>query len=473
MAFSIVIFAEDTKPAGSQTATNSVIYPAEPYKEKLYNIPLMEKMQSWGNMNTHDPAIYKDGDTYYVFSTDYAVGYAVKPGIQVRKSKDLIRWQMLGQALDGVPEQAEAWTGATNLWAPDVTKIGDTYYLYYAASQFGVNQSFIGVAISKSIEGPWQDQGKVIATSTGDFLNAIDPNIVYDKDGDIWMVYGSFWSGAYIIKLDKKTGKPAEKGYGKQIATRSLSVSAAVEGPYVIYNPQFKKYYLFVSYGSLNSDYNVRVGRSDAIDGPYMDADDHLMTDIDSDPDAVGNKVLGGYKFGDAKGWLAPGHNTVLKDGDDYYIVHHARGDRDKNWSYLHIRKILWSKDGWPMVSPERYAGEKEQVLPKEVIPGAWDVIVLDKADNSELKSKPVKLLADGKIDDGTGKSKWQFASANNLTLSLFDQSLKKAVVYECKVMPAWDWENRTTTLVFTGIDDRGVAVWGKTSPPPKPDSVQ
>lgn len=468
------VFAEEKQPV-TATETKSISskvtinYPKEPYRERLYYLPVMDKEQYWGTLNGHDPSIFKDGDFYYVFSTDIAVGYAVEPGIQVRKSPDLIRWRMMGRAFEGIPEKAKSWTNATALWAPDITKIGATYYLYYSASQFGVNQSMIGLAKSKSIEGPWEDLGEVISTSSGDFLNAIDPNLVYDRDGNLWMAYGSFWSGVYIIKIDKKTGKPAEKGYGKQIATRALSVSAAVEAPYIIYNPEFKKYYLFVSYDSLFDNYHVRVGRSDSIDGPYVDAAGHLMTDIRSDPNAVGNKILGSYKFGNARGWLAPGHNSVLKDGDDYFIIHHARGDHDKNWPYLHVRRLLWSKSGWPMVAPERYAGEQEQVLTRDVIPGNWDLIILKKDDHTQLKSKTVAFDVNGDIKDESGKSSWKFTPDNNLIINLCDPVGKKTVTYECKMLPAWDWENRTTALTFTGIDANGVAIWGKTSPPPQP----
>ena len=80
-----------------------------------------------------------------MYSTDVKVSGPAKAGIMVRKSKDLIHWDWVGYALDGVPKEAAAWTGATSLWAPDIKKIGDTFYLYYAASNFGVNRSFIGV----------------------------------------------------------------------------------------------------------------------------------------------------------------------------------------------------------------------------------------------------------------------------------------------------------------------------------------
>ncbi|GFP76045.1 arabinan endo-1,5-alpha-L-arabinosidase [Clostridium fungisolvens] len=414
----------------------------------------------WGTVGTHDPSVFKDGDMYYVFSTDARVGGPATPGIQVRKSKDMINWQFVGQALEGVPTGAYEWTGANGLWAPDVTKVGDYYYLYYAASSFGKNKSYIGLERSKSIEGPWEDMGYVIKTEEGDKMNAIDPNIVFDKNGDMWMSYGSFWTGIYIVKLDKNTGKPIDSAdKGKNISSRNNSVSGAVEGPYIIYNDTQKKYYLFESYDSLSKDYNVRVGRSDNIDGPYLDINGNDMTDTIIDPNEVGNKIMGGYKFGDSEGWLAPGHNSVLKDGYNYYIYHHIRTEQDPNWFYLNVRKIEWSKDGWPMVSPEKYAGEKEQKISKDAIAGQWDVILLAKDNNDIIPSEQYTFKSNGKIDKDNAK--WSIEGDNNLTISLSNDEEHR---FECKVIPAWDWENNKSTLVFTGIDKKGLAIWGKMS---------
>uniref|UniRef100_UPI003899051B arabinan endo-1,5-alpha-L-arabinosidase n=1 Tax=Caldanaerobius polysaccharolyticus TaxID=44256 RepID=UPI003899051B len=444
----------------SDNGGSSIIYPKEPPRDRLYDSSIINDEAKWGMMNVHDPSIFKDGEWYYIFSTDVKVGGMPRAGIQVRKSKDLIHWQWVGYALDGVPEEAEKWTGATNLWAPDVTKIGDTYYLYYVASTFGKNQSFIGVATSKSIEGPWEDKGAVLKSRQGDEWNALDPNIVYDADGNIWMDFGSFFGGIYIIQLDPKTGKPLEGARPKLIARRGGQ--DAIEGPYIIYNKQQKKYYLFTSFDSLMYDYNVRVARSDRIDGPYADYNGNLMTDTSLN---AGTKILNSYQFEGSNGWVATGHNSVLQDGNDYYIIHHARGDQDTNWPYLHVRKILWSDDGWPMVSPERYAGEFEQQLNREDVIGDWQIIELDKDDNSQLTSTTITLLKNGKIDKGNGKDYWEFSGKNNVKLYFYDpdHALKGAYRIEtAKVIPAWDWENWRPTLVFTGFDQNGTAVWGK-----------
>ena len=76
------------------------------------------------------------------------------------------------------------------------------------------------------------------------------------------MLYGSFWGGCHVLKLNKTTGFAEEEGIGVCIARRPKWQSGSMEGPYMVYNAQNNYYYLFVSYGSLKSDYNIRVGRS-------------------------------------------------------------------------------------------------------------------------------------------------------------------------------------------------------------------
>lgn len=465
-------YATNSKKYSSATfAKNQIIYPKAPPKITLYDVSIINDEKKWTVNNVHDPAIIKaDNGWFYVYSTDVKVGGTPKPGIQIRKSKDLINWQWVGYVFNGkdyvyggIPKKAYEWTEAVNLWAPDVKKMNGKYYLYYAASQFGKNQSFIGLATATNPEGPWKDEGEVIKTKQGDIVNAIDPCLTFDSSGQPWLVYGSFFGGIYIIKIDKKTGKPAEKGFGKLIARRDMSVQDAIEGPYIIYNPKFKKYYLFVSYDSLFAYYNVRVGRADNITGPYVDYNGHLMTDTQSPPSEVGTKILGGYHFGNDDGWVAPGHNSVLIDGDNYYIIHHARGAIDKNWPYLHVRKILWTDDGWPVVSPERYAGEKEQTLSKDLIVGTWERVVLDPYSYLQSDSETIKLLSNGKINSNNSADYWVFSSPNTVKLNWCKDKNKK--IYETetvKVLPSWDWENWKTTLVFSGLSNEGIAVWGK-----------
>ena len=81
--------------------------------------------------------------------------------IQVRKSKDLVNWDLVGWAFPEIPLEAVNWVrthaegqGATNIWAPYIIKHNDVYRLYYCVSAFGKKTSYIGLAESASPEGP-------------------------------------------------------------------------------------------------------------------------------------------------------------------------------------------------------------------------------------------------------------------------------------------------------------------------------
>lgn len=425
-------------------------FPKEPINYKLYDESIIHEESKWNINNAHDPASFKDGETYYVFSTDAKYGGPPTGGIQIRKSKDLIEWEFVGHAFNEIPSDASDWTGAKGLWAPEVAKFGDTYYLYYAASQFGKTQSFIGVATSHSIEGPWQDQGEVVKSQQDvPGPNAIDPNITFDRDGNPWLVYGSFFGGLYVFPIDPATGKKRVGSEETLVAKRHTSVEAAIEGPYILYHPGFDEYYLFVSYDSLFKNYHIRVGRSHSIEGPYLDYDGNEMTNLELPPNEVGMKILGGYKFGDKEGWIAPGHNSVLQDGNDYYIVHHARGETDPHWHYLHVRKIVWTEDGWPLVSPERYAGEEEQPVNPSLMNGKWEYIWMDKNEHKLIPSHSITLPA-------KGEGGWEYKKDNIIEVHLDEKHC------EIIVLPAWDWENWNPTLVFTGKDQHGNVVIGK-----------
>lgn len=437
---------------------SAVIFPDAPPDAPEYKA---NDETTWPTVNVHDPAILKVDDTYYVYSTDVKAAGTPKPGIMVRKSKDLIHWDWVGYALEGVPQEAAEWTGATVLWAPDVVNINGKFYLYYSASQFGTNLSYIGVAVSNSPEGPWTDQGEVMKTRPGDEPNAIDAQIAVDEHGDLWFVYGSFFGGIYIQELDAATGKLKGDGPGIRIAARDHATEeGAVEGPYIIYNSNHGYYYLFVSYDSLFSDYNVRVARSKSITGPYEDYNGRLMTDTAYRPQAeVGTKILGGYAFSSGTGWANPGHNSVLIDGEDTYLIHHARVADRPRFSHLHVRRILWTEDGWPVVSPERYAGETLQPLPEAMLPGTWEVITILPSHDGTIYAERLDFLSGGKLAEKPGT--WRKKGDYGLELHFAEED-GETVRVNGFLMAAWDWEQGAPALVFTGLSDKGIAIWGK-----------
>lgn len=305
------------------------------------------RRKTHGQTFIHDPAIYKDPVTgrYFVYATR-ADGYV---------SDDLVRWESLGRIASVLPE-AQEWTGGNDIWAPDIVKVGDEYRLYCSNSTWGVQQSCIFLAVSDRPEGPFIPKAPVLKTSDALPVNGIDANIISDvRTGDMYMLYGSFWGGSHMLRLDPETGLAAEEGVGTCVCRRPAWLSTAVEGPYMIYHPETDYYYLFVSCGSLKTDYCIRVGRSRNILGPFLDVNGKCLTeepDLTSDP---GFLIMAGYTWNEGKAYMAPGHNSVLcYDDGKNYIVYHIREKRfcqDPGPSLMQIRQFFWNEEGWPLVS--------------------------------------------------------------------------------------------------------------------------
>lgn len=452
----------------------SVVYPKKPSDsvKKLYNTAALRNPAQWGTMNVHDPSIIKDGKMYYIFSTDVAVGNPPTKGIQIRESKDLTNWKYVGQALQELPKAAVDYASATCLWAPDVIKSGDTYFMYYSASIIGEQTSCIGLATAKRVTGPYTDQGLIIKSDFFSVANAIDPAVFFDTEGKLHLTYGSFAGGIMLLDLDSSTGKPLDgQGEGKIIATRGSGVGE--EGPYIIYNSDFNKYYLFVSYDSFMTDYSVRVGRADNPYGPYLDTNGRKMTDFPFSKDVpadvdiisadIGYKLIGGYKFkGAQETWLAPGHNSVLNDDGNWYLIHHARPSGDKNWPYLHVRKILWSDDGWPMACAERYAGEIEQPISAKLVIGSWELIQHHRCSSEDPTSITFTLKENGEADGGEiGIGTWKHVEPAGIEISLKNSKNRETII-KSKTIACHDWENNSNALTLTGIDNYGQAWFGK-----------
>ena len=189
----------------------------------------------------HDPAIFYDevSGNYYTYST----------GAICQKSKDLVHWQEIGKVVERPPQESVEWTGSEDIWAPDIVKVGKEYRLYCSNSSWGVRQSCIFLAVADCPEGPFEPKGCVLKTTEKfpqSVTNAIDANIIEDaKTGEQYMLYGSFWGGCHVLKLNKTTGFAEEEGIGVCIARRPKWQSGSMEGPYMVYNAQNNYYYLF------------------------------------------------------------------------------------------------------------------------------------------------------------------------------------------------------------------------------------
>ena len=310
----------------------------------------------------HDPVMAQEGDTYYIYGTGM--------GIQQMTSKDRQTWTVKAEPVMSVIPQ---WTHDSvpgfrhHVWAPDVINYRGRWWLAYSCSTFGRNGSVIGLLSTRSLaSGLWDDEGAIICSREGrDNWNAIDPNFVIDDQDQPWLVWGSFWDGIQLARLDTTmhVAVPQQQTTiarrfnmsapdGKKVLsvnpnppknpTSDFAGPNAIEAPFIFKHDGW--YYLFVSWdyccqGS-KSNYRVAVGRSKSVEGPYLDSK------------GVDMRNGGGNIFieGDKKEYEAAGHCAVYHmDGQDIFICH-GYSVAQQGAPLLVQRTITWTKDGWPSI---------------------------------------------------------------------------------------------------------------------------
>ena len=290
-----------------------------------------------GQPGIHDPStIIVEEGKYYTYGTGM--------GLPMSVSDDGWTWRRAGTLMralpGGRPGEAVLARGGNNTWAPDVVRVGENYFLYYSAP--GTQpKSAIGLLIGKTLDPAspsykWEDGGPVVWSDGVEDSNAIDPGVFRDPtDGRLWLTYGSYFGYIRLVELDPKTGK-------RLYPNRSpLNVAINSEASIVIYRDGW--YYLLVTHGSCcagsSSSYNIRMGRSRKVTGPFID---NMGVDM----------LQGGGKLflGSAGRFIGPGHFGLLDVGDGVQKFScHYEADLDRGGiSVLDIRPLLW-RDGWPV----------------------------------------------------------------------------------------------------------------------------
>ena len=295
-----------------------------------------------GYLSAHDPStIIQCKNRYYLFFTGQ--------GILSKSSADKVFWSPRPPVFSDPP----VWTtntvaGFTGLfWAPDVLYFNNSYHLYYAVSTWGSQVSAIGLVTNPTLDPTdpayrWTDQGPVIASGNGSPYNTIDPSFTWDNSGNLWMAFGSYWNGIYLVQLNSTTGLRISPNS----PTHQLAYHSSIEASYLWRRGGY--YYLFVNWGSccsgVNSTYNIRVGRSTSVTGPYLDQNGVNM---------VNN---GGTVFLRGTGkYAGPGHVGILSEGGTQWLTHHyydanswapqygAYGSAD-----FSLVPLSWTADDWP-----------------------------------------------------------------------------------------------------------------------------
>ncbi|WP_341937961.1 arabinan endo-1,5-alpha-L-arabinosidase [Marinimicrobium sp. C2-29] len=302
-----------------------------------------------GVTNAHDPsALVKDGDTYFYFTTGTGIWYNTSTNLTHWGNSDTVFAP--GEYPSWIAEEVPENSG-NDFWAPDAIKMGDYYYVYYSVSTFGSHQSAIGVVRSPSLLNPeWEDLGPVVTSSDeGNYqttVNAIDPALIEDEDGRVYMSYGSWFGGLALVEIDPATGmrlNPEEdpvKIFG--------GGHDSIEAPYIIREGDY--YYLYYNYGTccagLDSTYEIRVTWSENIEGPYS-ADGYTILENDT-----GDRYVG------------PGHIGLLREGSCEYVTTHYYDRQSDGFPRVDLLALGYDSSDMPFLTRDFTPGECTDLQP-------------------------------------------------------------------------------------------------------------
>lgn len=472
-----------------------------------------------------------------------------------------------GEEVDFPNFDAHAWQAKGNnvkgmQWAPDViyNKTMKKWCMYMSLN--GDNWcSTIVCFISDDLEGPWIYQGPVVCSgfsgryahngfaASGDWKNTdlaiatgctslpqryntdewspygpncIDPCVFYDDDDNLWMSYGSWFAGIFMIKLDKENGL-RDYTYTYPYQVKGVTTTAGAANANATSDPYFGKkiaggwgvsgeasyiqkvgkfYYLFMSYGGLTAagGYQIRVFRSEKPDGPYKDCLTSMGIGAVYDKPRVnfgtdancdeGVKLFGNYQWETMpNAELAQGHNSAIVDHKGRaLIVYHTRFLNRGEEHEVRVHQLFVNQDGWLVAAPYEFSGETytdndiatQQLYDATKVAGDYQIIAHPYRQNTAAMDyeKPVTihLNADGSIS-GEYTGKWELVSGTsyiNLTLkgvATANAEVKfKGVLTEQTI----DYTN-IKALCFTALSSsdglatsggaslqtRGLSIWG------------
>ena len=509
-------------------------------------VPMSAVAYTLNRVSVHDPSIVWEpvSQTYYIFgshrasakTTDMMNWTAFTAPWATATSTDATNSAALAEAVKWSERGSTSYSVDGNMWAPDViwNKAMNKWCMYLSVN--GDNwYSSIVLLTSDNIEGPYLYQDVVVmsgfhsGTSYKDtdlekaigtqaslpsryavgnkwgnrYPNCIDPCVFYDENGKLWMSYGSWSGGIWMLELDENTGLrdytvdypltgsgdgiTIDPYFGKKVAG-GFYVSG--EASYIEYIGGY--YYLFVTYGGLaaggvptdynNGGYQMRVFRSENPDGPFIDSRNNsavfssylLNFGPKENDNNRGENIFGAYtSWGNqAKGNLgerSQGHNSIIaaEDGRTYLVYH----TRFQNWGESHqvrVHQVFQSKNGWLVVAPFEYTGEEvksadiatTQQIATDRIPGKYKLLIhdykLDHTKKAAAEPVDIELTSDGNIS-GKYTGTWKVEAGTSYV------TLKIGSTYYHGVMVEQTLEPSTTKApAFTAVAaTTGTTAWG------------
>ena len=486
-------------------------------------------------------ATSNDADPNIAFTTP-EVTKIKKGGTEYDFTFDAIKWSARGGA------QGQTKYDVTgNQWAPDViyNKVMNKWCMYLSVNGDNWYSSII-LLTSDNIEGPYRYQAPVVISGfhvgdakaykdtdleivigTQDALpdryakkatlfergnwgeywpNNIDPCVFYDEEGKLWMSYGSWSGGIWMLELDESTGlrdydvNYELTGSGQNITVDPYFGKKIAGGYYVSGEASYIEhigdyYFLFMSYGGLaaggvandynNGGYQMRVFRSENPDGPYKDMNGtdavYNSYQLNFGPDANTNRginIFGAYKdWGNqAKGNFgerSQGHNSIIAAEDGRtYLVYHTRFQNRLEAHEVRVHQVFMSKDGWLVAAPFEYTGEQvtsadiatTQQIATDQIPGDYKLLIhkykLNHLKKEAVSPVDIQLNADGTIS-GSQTGTWSIEEGTSYVMIKLGSATYDGVFVEQTLEPSDD-----KAPAFTAVTKSGQTIWGYQTAP-------
>ncbi|MDE6036425.1 MAG: RICIN domain-containing protein [Ruminococcus sp.] len=501
------------------------------------NTGLLGYSANYNRVGVHDPSIVKlDDGSYYIAGSHLAAA----------RSANLTDWYFTADSQNGTKNTTffkdiytdlaipASWSSPSradydlsgNLWAPDIVynKEMGKYCMYLSINGDDYKSSIV-MCTADNIDGPYTyvdtivysgfenndtfsykktDAEKVLGKNpdisryldkNGKWnpqygTNAIDPAVFYDENGNLWMIYGSWFGGLFMLELDEKTGlRDYNVKYDTvpDVSDAYMGIKTAGghwvsgEGAYIEYmeNPKTGKgyYYLFVSYGCFNNDggYNMRVFRSENPSGPYLDQNGNsaiYKTGGDNIGGNIGMRLMSNYKWDcNDRPNKAQGHNSVLMDDDGrLFVIYHNKFDDPYGFHEVRVHQLIMNEDDWVVATPYEYTPEEEISVTghtMEAVTGEYEFIfhklsqkiVADQAtsgNNAEVEySKNITLNADGTVT-GDVKGKWSMSeNSADMTFTLDGVTYKGSFIVQ-----ADESAEMVKKMTFTASGNN-TCIWG------------
>lgn len=494
----------------------------------LPQVPAGQAPHEYQNVVVHDPSIMSAADGMYYITGSHMAG---------ARTADFVDWEQLSMSVNDQKWfkdiQAElgevmGWGHTRTFWAGCLIQLKDgpyagKYMMNYCVCQGSCPQAAIGYAIADRPEGPYTDKGVLLysfgsrntekdydkatwdllrAAESGDvnayvdvkapngevihynsnFMpNAIDPCTFYDKDGQLWMLYGSYSGGIFVLKLNPDGSihrEPGDDYYGTFLMG---NYHTPIEGPFMMYSPETDYYYIFTSYGGLNArgGYNIRVARSKNPDGPFEDPAGYSMLECKGIPgqtmgrqnaviEKYGLKLMGNFEFepygseqNPSEAYMSPGHNSAYYDAKTgkYYLIFHSRFKGTGDRYQVRVHQMFMNEDGWPVVAPHRYSGDIDGVkFAKKDLAGTWKFVNHGTRTTGDItESSLLTLNADGTVS-GAAAGTWEMKKKGDLHYATF---VLDGLTYKGVFHYQYDPANHVNRLTFTACGTSNATVWG------------